>query len=328
MSKQMLCSFFPGHCSRIFEPFLPRLLASLYPDDVADACPEQSIDFNFIGDIAIRRPFLSVFAILGIAIGFGEAYRLQRHWKISVSCTIETLTSSVENAKKESACRFYWIMAFVSFGLMNLSGLFLHCLLPPTENSALEHPFFWVGDMYTTGIFGVALWAASVVEALPKKVKLPSLLGGDVTKTKTTEWDTVAFVRLGWWLGNGCGIFAIAYFLTFGYKPESLIPGTLPLESFYSAPATVFASTGLAFMLFRQFSWQLFGFFVLSYIIFTVALCDAWMCRSFGNTYWDLFTTPTMFFGATDLVYTGIGLWLENKYISSLPSSEKLKKNA
>lgn len=326
MSKQMLCSFFPGHCSHIFEPFLPRLLALLYPEDVVTACPEQSIDI-IIGDSTIRRPFLSVFAILGITIGFGGAYRLQRYWNISVSCTIETLTSSVENAKKESACRFYWTMAFVSFGLMNLSGLFLHCLLPPTENSALEHPFFWMGDTYTTGIFGVALWAASMTEALPKQIQLPSFLG-DVTKPKTTEWDTATFVRRGWWIGNGFGIFAIAYFLTFGYQPESsLIPGTLPLESFYAAPSTVYASTGLAFLLFRQFSWQLLGYFLLSYVMFAVALLDPWMCRSFGNTYGDLLTTPTLFFGATDLVFTGIGLWLEKKYILSLPSSEKLKKN-
>ena len=123
------------------------------------------------------------------------------------------------------------------------------------------------------------------------------------------------------------------YFLLLGYHPESVVPGTLLLESFYATPATVYASTGLIMMLFRNFSWQLLGFFLISYVVFVVAiLLDPWLCRHFGNTYWDLWTTPALFFAATDLVYVGLGLWLENKYIilsafSGTTTTEALKKH-
>ena len=301
----MLCSFFPAHCSHILEPFLPRTLNFFYPQDVVEACPEQSVS-NVLGVdiITIRRPFLAMFAVLGITIGFVGAYRLQF-----------TFPSDISSPNEHSTCqsRFYWTIAFLSFGLMNFSVLFLHCLLSfpeETGKSPLERQLSWVGDTFTTGVFGSALWAASMLESVPTDVK------------RIGEWNTVKLIQYGWLVGNFYGLFAVAFFLVLGYNPDSLVPGTLPLELFYSLPPTLFASTGLILMLLRNFSWQLLFFFSLSYVVFLVALFDSWFCRRFGNTFLDLFTTPTLFFAATDLVYIGIWFWLERKYHQS---PEKLK---
>jgi len=226
--------------------------------------------------------------------------------------------------------RNYWIIAFLSFGLMNFSGLFLHCLQSfPQETgiSPLQRHFFWIGDCYTTGVFGVSLWAASMLESLPLAYYQQQQQQQQRQQNSTIQTganDFCLWIQGCWIFANLFGIYAIIAFLVFGYKHDSLVPGTMLLETWYAVPATGFASTGLIYMLYQHWSVQLCAFYCLSLVMFVVATVgDAWFCRQFGTKYLDLLTTPTLFFAATDVVYIGLELWLEKRYSGVSSTKQK-----
>lgn len=300
MSKQMLCSFFPAHCSHIFEPHLPAVLGFMYPAEVVEACPEQVLrDVLGLG-IDIRRPFLAVFAVLGLLTGLLGALRIQSTLARGRTNSKTTLTQDP---------RFYWMFAFLFFGLMNLNGLFLHCLLPPTRISPLEQPVPWAGDAYTTGAFGFALWAAAMMESLP-------------SATLVEGWTTWDVIERAWILGTLSGLLAVGWFLVSGYNVESILPGTLLLEMWYAGPPTILASHALLLMLTRNFSWTLCLSYALTELVFLIAFLDPFLCRQYGNAYLDLLTTPTLLFLGTDVVYLGLAVWLEGKNTNE---NERLK---
>lgn len=304
MSKLLVTSFFPAHCVVIFEAWLPGLYDILYPQDVEEKCPEQTMtDMVGLG-ITIRRPFLAVFALFGISIGLLGALRIQ----YALAAT-RRRTNTKASVLHEPT--FYWMWSFLFFGLMNFSGLFLHCLLPTTEISPLERPFFWIGDSFTTGAFGTSLWAAAVMESLPSMGVVPKKTIHNVIPT-------------GWAFGNLMGLGAIAWFLIFGYDADATIPGTLPLEMWYFGPPVFFASVALILMLFREFSWMLCFAFALSYFVFCVGAFDMVLCRKFGTIFLDLLTTPTLMFLATDLVYLGIALWLEQRHLEQRQKAKQI----
>jgi len=332
MSKQMLSSFFPGLFFRILEPYLPGTLAVIFPDDVVEAFPEQGLPISLpeevtILTITIRRPFLAGFAILGILVGFVGSCRL---WLLLV---LRSNNEMMHSSKKDAGWnkpRNYWIIAFLSFGLMNFSGLFLHCLQSfPQETgiSPLQRHFFWIGDCYTTGVFGVSLWAASMLESLPLAYYQQQQQQQQRQQNSTIQTganDFCLWIQGCWIFANLFGIYAIIAFLVFGYKHDSLVPGTMLLETWYAVPATGFASTGLIYMLYQHWSVQLCAFYCLSLVMFVVATVgDAWFCRQFGTKYLDLLTTPTLFFAATDVVYIGLELWLEKRYSGVSSTKQK-----
>ena len=291
----MLTSFFPAHCS-IFDSHIPGLYEFVYPGDVVEKCPEQVLSDVLGLGVSIRRPFLALFALFGTVLGLLGALRLK-----SILTSIRSKRAHPEAPTLHNP-EFYWMLAFLFFGMMNFNGLFLHCLLPFSETtgvSALERPYFWMGDSFTTGAFGNALWAAAMMESLPTLGILP----------KKQCWDVVP---LAWAVGNMVGLGAIAWFFILGYDADSKLPGTLPLEMWYGGPPAVFASSALILLLFRKFNWVLCVAFPLSYITFLAALClDAFLCRSFENAFLDLLTQPTLMFLATDMVFLGIAVWLE-----------------
>ncbi|CAB9499665.1 expressed unknown protein [Seminavis robusta] len=315
MSKQMTCSFFPAHCSHIF-PFVPRTFDLIFPEDVAQACPEQVITLGS-NNQNIRRPVLALFALLGIVTGIVGGLRFLQQ-------SLQHKTTSVISILQKPT--IYWSVAFLSFGTMNLSGLFLHCLTDPTISSPIERPLLWIGDTCSTGVFGVALWAAALMEAFPAAWQLlqgkTKLWGSNNHSRLEAMAQTAAklLIPCAWALINLVGVGTVLYFLWFRNQPADdhimtrMIPASLPLEMWYAIPATSLASHALVLMLLccRPFSKGLLLTYISSYVTFLVALGDPWLCRQFGNSMSDLFTTATLFFASTDVLFLGIWVWLED----------------
>lgn len=125
MSQQFVAGFFP-EVTRSF----PRVFQFLFPDDVAEKCPEVII----LG--TIRNPSLAIFALWGISIGARGVGKYSTLW--------------------------WWRTAFGCFGLMNLVALPLHCLVSVTHGKTAveEFPWLWLFDCILTGISSFAIVGA------------------------------------------------------------------------------------------------------------------------------------------------------------------------
>jgi len=304
----MVCSFFPAHCTHIFPVWLPRTFALLYPDDVAEACPVQQIS---VANNTIRRPSLAIFAVTGIVIGLTGSIRLLR-------VTMSRRKSHNNNSPLLHDAQFYWMVAFLFFGFMNTSGLFLHCLLPfpeKTRDSTQERALLFIADTYTTGVFGISIWAACMME---------SLSSAYVNIKTYTSMDPKEWIRNVWIIMNILGLLAIACFLTgsasaTGEESPSatlstlLLSRSLPLELWYLCPTIVWAGLGLEVMLLCHFSKTLLLALLSAFSVFGLAFFDAIICRSIGNAFLDLFTQPTLMFLGTDVLFLGLGIWLETR---------------
>lgn len=111
----------------------------IFPEAIAQDCPEYVWRVN--SEIQIRQPFLMMAALWGLAIGFWGYMRL---------------SGGTSSAK-------YWAWAFWTFGLMNASAIFVHCLWPaPTIDYPTDYPCLWVIDTYMTGVSGSHLLIASL----------------------------------------------------------------------------------------------------------------------------------------------------------------------
>ncbi|GAX13231.1 hypothetical protein FisN_17Hu164 [Fistulifera solaris] len=124
MSRPFVAGYFP-EITRTF----PRVLQLLFPDDIAQLCPE------FVPG-SVRHPSLAVFALGGIWIGAQGAYQYK------------TLR--------------WWRAAFGCFGLMNFFALFLHCLvtITPGRTEVEEQPLLWSLDCLFTGLSSCAIVGA------------------------------------------------------------------------------------------------------------------------------------------------------------------------
>lgn len=330
----MVCTFFPAHYEHIWKPYLPWLFDLLYPDDVSRLCPEQAL---VIHSLRIRSPFLALYALAGVVIGFGYACRV---FSTTKPLKQQRANNSLFSFMKEAD--FYWLVAFLSFGTMNLSGLFLHCLVPyplATGKYTIEQPFLWICDSYSTGLFGLALWAGALVES-----------------TSTHRWtkylDTLkGLIQIGWTFGNVVGVlWVLVYLVAVDYHQESkhnydeafgtsnhieqyqksLISvllaspselagrishiASLPLEFWYLGPPFALSSWSLLWMLFcHNYPRELTICFALSFLVFIIAAFDSFVCRRFGLPYLDIVAQPALMFLGTDFVFLGIGLWLESR---------------
>jgi hypothetical protein len=140
MSKRMLETFFPAVTDSLGKSWLGTYVYHdlLFPDAVAEACPEYSvgIDITTTTTIVIRSPVLLLATLWGMWIG-GNGFRNRRG---------------------------LWAHAFLAFGMMNLSAMFLHCLWPSVsmnETYATTYPLLWIMDTYMTGVSsGCLLWAS------------------------------------------------------------------------------------------------------------------------------------------------------------------------
>ena len=112
MSKQMLTSFFPAHCSVIFEQFLPRLYELAYPSDVEELCPPQVLNNVAGSGITVRRPFVATFALFGILIGMIGAARIKGFLTSARARRLHPETPLLHDPA------LYWMLSFFFFGLM------------------------------------------------------------------------------------------------------------------------------------------------------------------------------------------------------------------
>ena len=138
----MADTFFPACLESINQD---RLLAFAYhqvifPESVAKECPE--FIWNVQKDWEIRQPCLLLAGLWGIWIGY-QGFR-----KFYSSLTQRT-----------------WAIALLTFGIMNVTAVPLHCLWKaPAIDYPTNYPILWTIDTYMTGVSGSCLLISSLKE--------------------------------------------------------------------------------------------------------------------------------------------------------------------
>lgn len=302
----MLQTFFPAFCDSLNQSSLGSFLLNdlFFPDFVADACPEVSM--NIGGERLIRLPILLLAACWGVRIGFGNAIQLLRVHRRGV----------------------YWSMAFGAFGTMNLSAIFIHCLWKMDNNShgnqslvpslyPQVYPKLWMLDTYMTGFSSICLVIAS----------LDGLFAKYYGKEKQ---HTSLLLFVLFWSLQGIGLGCCLWFLL---KPEKVpflvaattVAATHPLELWYLLPPLL-AGLPLLVLLFGDlvspsaslsFEWTT-GHLLLALGASLVGPLgigmDRYWCWMLGSRFLDLFTAGTLTFVGCDLAFLGLQKWIMLSY--------------
>jgi hypothetical protein len=293
MSKRTIEGFFPGFLQYIIQPLLVARTVYedfLFPESVAQLCPEAVIQILLHHDVTvvIRQPALAISAILGGIIGiYGSIVLL---------------------AKKNKQGRPLLLsLSLLSFGLMNISGLFLHCLFSNPGSSSTTTtttyseaaPWTWMMDCYMTGVSATAFILASLhdMHTLPKKLLQWSLL----------------FVNL---IGAAC---VMSFFYLDATLPLELwylltVLFTVPVaEAFFGPSLGRLYSKSLQPRLSRRQHVALASFGAGGISIIVGLHLDATFCLWFGDVYYDALTVTNMIFLGCDLAFLGIVLWVQGK---------------
>jgi hypothetical protein len=319
MSKRMIQSFFPAFSHSLNQFTISSFLYNdlLFPDSVAQACPEVSIPIQIImgsEERRLRQPVLFVAAVWGMAIGFGGAFKLlklnhhHRRWY------------------------HYWSLAFMAFGVMNVSAIFLHCLwtLSSIDDDSYPqvYPKMWILDTYMTGVSSICLSIASLELLLTK-----------YCENHHNHHHERLLSMLFWSLqgiGVGCCIW---FFLTSSSEKASVIvAATHPLELWYLVTPLA-AGLPLIALMFGDIilpqqkntttntttcEWTRgHSLFVLggsSVTVLGIGM-DRFWCWTFGSRLWDLPTASTMTFLGCDLAFWGIQKWILSTSSSSMATS-------
>lgn len=136
MSRLMIESFFPVNLAQAESYWLGDFLLNkvLFPPHVAELCPEVVV-LTFQG-VAVRQPALAVSASLGVLVGLKGGYNL---WKLTEKIKRRALKTEekehLNRRQQQLPSTRLWALAFVAFGLMNVSALPLHCLLSAPETT-------------------------------------------------------------------------------------------------------------------------------------------------------------------------------------------------
>jgi hypothetical protein len=318
MSKRMVDTFFPACLDRINGN---RFLSFLYhdvvmPEAVAEQCPEyiwkvQELAWN------IRQPALLLAAMWGITIGMAGFWQLR-------------------------STKFLWSLALLTFGFMNVSAVFVHCLWPaPSTDYPTDYPFLWVVDTYMTGVSGSCLLMASlqdlherwITEASSSTARPVKVASGSLVAPGTIFQITMFLIQL---IGLGC----IAWFVL---DPiPSRAAASHPLELWYLVPP-ILAGGPVLLVLYQQLwdsfctllseqycptpksaavscqSWFLSksqGIFVSGVIAAGVVgiAMDRFWCPLVGYSLArDLLSANTMVFLGCDLAFWGIADFLLSK---------------
>jgi len=173
----------------------------LFPDHVAEQCPEAEIVINLytcMGDdvdgisdvrIRIRQPCLALCAAFGWWIGYRAV--------VDLSSSLSSFPPQTPKRRREV---ILWMVAFGAFGLMNVSALPLHCFLDgPTESATTatattttateiktypdENPVLWMIDTYMTGLSSICLYLASLDHIMGTFPRTYTLLAPSRTTT-------------------------------------------------------------------------------------------------------------------------------------------------
>eukprot|EP00980_Cylindrotheca_fusiformis_P001876 scaffold429_cov114-Cylindrotheca_fusiformis.AAC.3 len=271
MSKQMITTFFPAVNEALNSNRIPLgsffLNDLLFPDATAEACPEITLSVSTQHhDSIIRQPVLCLCAVGGAMVGLVGAYKL-------------ALLKSPSLTK-------LWVVSFFSFGVMNLSAIWLHCLLPapsqydkdsPLISYPEAYPMLWMIDTYTTGVAATALLVASLSTNEQRRQSPQS-------NNDKAQWNNLFGVLQGIgvaclasflvsllvWMLEGVGSTFLASFLLHTGRGKKVdmnlnIRHTYPLELWYLVPPFL-ATVPVIQLLFgpilvRQASTQVIEFF-------------------------------------------------------------------
>lgn len=281
----MIEAFFPAAVRRLEDNLIGALVWPwLYPDQVAQLCPEVSISIP-VGDdnnSMLRQPVLAVTAVVGMLIG---------------------LVGSIPLYQQQT--KPYWALAFLAFGLMNMVGLQLHCLLEAPINSDYPqaYPALWMWDCYMTGISSTFLLLAGWED-----------LGylSDNKKKPSFTWLLIATQQLA-------GAMSIWFFVH--------QQNTYPLELWYLVPLHLLLGNGLwllvpywkkknPYLLWRMMIREAMSknstgcalFSLGGVAIWSGVVLDASFCVAFQDSLFDLLTSGTLMFLGCDLAFGGIFL--------------------
>ena len=284
MSKDFVVSFFPvitaqGRISA------PRLADLVFPDDVSLLCPE--IVMQMCG-FTVRNPVLGVGAVVGMLIGGGGAWRLQR------------LCAHPSNGLQWRPFQ----LSFLFFGMMNAVALPLHCILPKTTDTSTmphQYPVWWALDCLFTG------WSAM------------ALTGGCFEFyryyfLKATRWHHLAYFNT-WWMGTAVLSSTIAV-NRFVWHHDSY-----GLELFYLIPIAMAGCSVCPLLLWsltrinnKDASIRLAlaiasGCCTWGVLLIVLGLAlDATTCRYVGQ-YLDTLMVATTTFWGCDFAFLGIMCW-------------------
>jgi hypothetical protein len=280
MSKSMIHNFFPAFEDSLNNSWFGSILYNdwLFPDSVAQACPEITITlFGF----RLRQPILAVAALWGILLGVNGSIRLYRH-------------------KSNN----YWSMAFLTFGMMNVSAMFLHCIWSePVPDYPRAHPWLWAIDCYMTGFSSICLLVASL-EAMLLQIKGRKLL----------------VVQLAWFFGGmqSIGLGCLLWFLL--ANDDSMVALTHPLELWYLVPPALAAIPVNRLLFHDMYTHESFFGMTMGHVlallggisaaVLGVGMDRLWCTIGLGHMFWDLFTSSTLMFVGCDLAFLGIQLCL------------------
>jgi hypothetical protein len=293
MSKRTIEGFFPGFLQYIIRP-IPVVRGVyedvLFPDSVAELCPEVVLQFQFryenddVVVMMVRQPALAISATLGCIIGvYGGSIVLLR-------------------AKNQNKQSFLLSLSLLSFGLMNFAGLFLHCLFSNPGSSTTTYPeaapWTWMMDCYMTGVSATAFILASLQDV----------------QTMLSTRNLLIWCMCVNLIGVAC---VMSFFH---------LDATFPLELWYLLPVllTVPVAPGAFFgpslgsckslkSLSRRQVTALACLALGGLSIIAGLHLDATFCRWFGDSYYDALTVTNMIFLGCDLAFLGIVLWVQGK---------------
>lgn len=293
-----------------------QIYSSLFPLETARLCPEQSYQLK---STVIRLPYLGVFAIWGVLIGFIGC--------ILLISKVQRISKHDDSSIKQRHNLLHLCLAFFMFGGMNLCGIYIHCLWDAPETSySISTPIGWALDCYFTGCSGCSLaflglcnimvslglsslfYLYLVVQSMGMVFLLHFLLlGGDTSFLELWYLVPVAFAGLILSLNVAVGSMQIC-------RSQSGTMGALLRISreYY---------IGVFLLLFGTF-------LALGGIVFDATLCDI---VGSSPLFLDLLTTSTLLFLGCDVVFVGLLMIVLNNPSTGRPmrqgDDDKCKKN-
>jgi hypothetical protein len=137
MSRHFIEAFFPAMSQILSET---RLYQTIFPMDVVELCPAIQIE-----SLSLRNPILFIQACIGVGMGLMMGCYFSSHPAVG-----------------------WWRTAFVSFGLMNLVAIPLHCFVSESSKNMITmrmpysetHGILWFLDCYFTGVSAMSIIAS------------------------------------------------------------------------------------------------------------------------------------------------------------------------
>lgn len=300
MSRKLIESFFPAVTGLQRPTIIPHLLSELLPQEVAVFCPTPLFSFSIHGfgePFIIWRPALAVSAILGIAVGLGGSVRI-------LSLMTNRSNKRVPGVMDTNDSLILWSVAFLFFGMMNISGLCLHCLVPAYEKRMLvpTYPTLWAVDCFLTGCSSMCLIGAGLSNEFWYNKRGLEMLR---LWLQPNRWVAVTLLLAS------C---AVAAFLFLGL--------TSPLELWYLAVAAAATHVLLPVLWTSRSTGKMQQGTILlcaGILVCVVGLVfDSTACYNLGDALLDWPTAPNLLFLGCDIAFCGLFVWVRDRYSAKL----------